>query len=284
MTDATNKISPNSEIAENDPWQLKLFRKSLKKQQKLKALVQVLGQDSNRQCLLITCGDNNGAMNWHLKNTGGVWSWADAERDSIAQISEVTGDEVAEMDKDNPVLPYSENSFDVVITIDVHEHLLKPETLNQELARLVKHGGKVIVTTPNGDEHKLVTRIKGWIGMHPADYGHYVIGYDVPQLKQQLETVALKPYADSSYSMFFTEIMELAINFIYVKVLSKRSEAKVEKGQIAPQNIGQVKSIEKTLKLYSYIYPFLLLISKLDFIDRSPRGYAVIVAAQKDEI
>jgi 2-polyprenyl-3-methyl-5-hydroxy-6-metoxy-1,4-benzoquinol methylase len=282
MTEATDKISPNSEIAENDPWQLKLFRKSLKKQQKLKALVEVLGRESNRQCLLITCGDNNGAMNWHLRKTGGDWSWADAERDSIAQISEVTGDAVAEMDKDNPILPFLENSFDVVITIDVHEHLVKPEVLNQELARLVKHGGKVIVTTPNGDEHKLVTRIKGWIGMHPEDYGHYVIGYDVPHLKQQLETVGLNPYSDSSYSKFLTEIMELAINYIYVKVLSKRSEAKVEKGQIAPQNIDQVKSIEKTLRLYSYIYPVLLLVSKLDFIDRSPRGYAVIVAAQKD--
>jgi len=282
MTEATNKISPNSKIAENDPWQLKLFRKSLKKQQKLKALLEVLGQESKRKCLLITCGDNNGAMNWHLKKTGGMWNWADAERDSIAQISEVTGDEVAEMDKDNPVLPFSANSFDVVVTIDVHEHLSNPELLNQELARLVKDGGKVIVTTPNGDKHKLVTRIKGWIGMHPEDYGHYVIGYDVPQLKQQLETVDFTPYADTSYSKFFTEIMELAINFIYVKVLSKRSEAKVEKGQIAPQNIGQVKSIEKTLKLYSFIYPVLLLISKLDFIDRSPRGYAVIVAAQKD--
>ena len=282
MTDTANKISQNMKIAENEPWQLKLFRKSLKKQQKLKALVEILGQESNRQCLLITCGDNNGAMNWHLKKTGGEWGWADAEQDSIVQISEITGDDVAVMNKEHPVLPFLENSFDVVITIDVHEHLSKPELLNQELARLVKHGGKVIVTTPNGDEHKLVTRIKGWIGMHPEDYGHYVIGYDVPQLQQQLETVALDPYAETSYSKFFTEIMELAINFIYVKVLSKRSEAKVEKGQIAPQNIGQVKSIEKTLKLYSYIYPILFLVSKMDLIDRSPRGYAVIVAAQKD--
>jgi hypothetical protein len=56
----------------------------------------------------------------------------------------------------------------------------------------------------------------------------------------------------------------------------------VEKGQIAPQNLGQVKSVEKTLKLYSFLYPFFLAISKLDFLDRSPRGYAVIVAAKKD--
>jgi hypothetical protein len=77
-------------------------------------------------------------------------------------------------------------------------------------------------------------------------------------------------------------MLELTINFAYVKILSKRSKTKVEKGQIAPQNLGQVKSVEKTLKLYSFLYPFFLAISKLDFLDRSPRGYAVIVAAKKD--
>ena len=279
---ATNKISADPGIEEKEPWQLKLFRKSLKKQQKLKALEKILGKNSDRLCLLITCGDNNGAMNWHLRNTGGEWSWADAEKDSIAQISEVTGDDVAEMDKDNPSLPFPDNTFDVIITIDVHEHLLKPELVNRELARLVKPGGRVIVTTPNGDEKKLVTRIKLAIGMRPEDYGHYVIGYDVPQLNEQLENVQLNPSQYTSYSRFFTEMLELVINFVYVKILSKRSQAKVEKGQIAPQNFGQVKSVEKTLKLYSFLYPVFLAISKLDFLDRSPRGYAVIVAAKKD--
>jgi 2-polyprenyl-3-methyl-5-hydroxy-6-metoxy-1,4-benzoquinol methylase len=279
---ATNNISADSNSAEKEPWQLKLFRKSLKKQQKLKALEKVLGQNPDQNCLLITCGDNNGAMNWHLRNTGGSWNWADAEKDSIAQISEVTGDDVVEMDKDNPALPFPDDMFDVIITIDVHEHLLKPALVNQELERLVKPGGRVIVTTPNGDTGKLVTKIKHSIGMRPEDYGHYVVGYDVPQLNAQLEDVNLTPYQDASYSRFFTEMLELVINFAYVKILSKRSQAKVEKGQIAPQNLGQVKSVEKTLKLYSLLYPFLLVISKLDFLDRSPQGYAVIVAARKD--
>lgn len=265
-----------------EPWQLKLFRKSLKKQQKLKTLLEMLGDVSGQTCLLITCGDNNGAMNWHFKQHGGVWSWADAEHDSITQINQMTGDPVAEMDKDNPALPYGDNSFDVVMTIDVHEHLHNPPLVNEELARLVKPGGRVIVTTPNGDAKKLAVRIKLLIGMCPEDYGHVVIGYDVPELEKQLQQVGLKPYADSSYARFFTESMELMINFAYVKVLSKRSQAKVEKGQIAPQNIDQVKSVGKTLKLYSLIYPIFFLVSKLDFLDLSKRGYAVVVAARKD--
>jgi SAM-dependent methyltransferase len=258
-----------------------LFRKSLKKQQKLKTLLEILGDVGGQKCFLLTCGDNNGAMNWHFKQHGGSWSWADAEQESIAQISQLTGDPVAEMNKDNPALPFGDQAFDVVMTIDVHEHLQNPQAVNQELARVTKPGGRVIVTTPNGDTKKLAVRIKLLIGMRPEDYGHVVIGYDVPDLENQLRLVGLKPYANGSYARFFTELMELVINFAYVKVLSKRSQAKVEKGQIAPQNVDQVKSVGKTIKLYSLLYPFFLLVSKLDFLDLSKRGYAVVVAARK---
>jgi SAM-dependent methyltransferase len=231
--------------------------------------------------LLVTCGDNNGALNWHFKQHGGFWSWVDAEHDSITQIGSVTGDRVVEMDKENPVLQFNDDNFDVVMTIDVHEHLKDPSLLNNELARVTKSGGRVIVTVPNGDEKKLGVRIKHLIGMRPEDYGHYVVGYDAPALEGQMVSAGLKPYRRESYARFFTEMLELAINFMYVKFLSKRSEAKVEKGQIAPQNIDQVRSVEKTLRIYSLLYPVLLVLSKLDFLDLSPRGYAVIVAARK---
>ena len=265
----------------NESWQLQLFKRSLKKQQKVRALFAVVGDTKGKKCLLVTCGDNNGAMNWHFREHGGEWSWADTDPDSILQISEVTGEDVVNLDKDNPHLPFEDHSFDLLITIDVHEHLEKPGFLNEELSRLVSADGRVVVTTPNGDEKKLATRIKSFIGMRPEDYGHYVIGYDVPQLEAQLEGVGLEPVEEASYSRFFTEMLELAINFAYVKVLSPRSEARVEKGQITPKTNSQVKSVEKTINLYKFLYPIFLLISKLDFLDRSKRGYAVIVAARK---
>jgi SAM-dependent methyltransferase len=271
----------SARVSSEEPWQLRLFRRSLKKQQKLVALLKVLGGCEGQRCLLVTCGDNNGALNWHFKQHGGSWSWADAEHDSIQQIGGLTGDAVSAMDKQNPILPFGEGAFDTVITIDVHEHLRDPNLLNRELARITRGGGRVIVTTPNGDEKKLAVRIKHLIGMRPEDYGHFVVGYEVPQLEAQLRESGLKPYASGSYARFFTEILELAINFVYVKFLSRRSNARVEKGQIAPQNLDQVKSIEKTLRIYSILYPVFLILSKLDFLDFSPHGYAVIVAARK---
>ena len=275
-------VKPGETPSQDQPWQVKIGRHSLKKQQKLVALLGVIGKVDGQKCLLITCGDNNGALNWHFKQHGGAWSGADAEQDSLEQIGQVTGDPVAQMDKDQPILPFPEDSFDLVMTIDIHEHLKNPQALNCELFRLAKPGGQVVVTSPNGNRKKLATRIKQLVGMRPEVYGHVVIGYDVPDLETQLKAVGLRPFAQASYARFFTEMLELVINFAYVRVLSRRSQAALEKGQIAPQNQDQVKSVEKTLKLYSLLYPVFLIISKLDVLDVSGRGYAVIVSARKN--
>jgi ubiquinone/menaquinone biosynthesis C-methylase UbiE len=265
----------------SEPWQLKIFRRSLKKQQKRTALLRMLDDVRGQACLLITCGDNNGALNWHFKQHGGNWTWADAEHESTQQISILTGDPVLTMDKDKPLLPVADNQFDVVMTIDVHEHLREVNQLNRELARIVKRNGRVIVTTPGGEPGKLANRLKHWLGMRTQDYGHVVDGYAIHEHQAQLREVGLIPVASSSYSRFFTELAELMINFAYVKVLAKKSKAKVEQGQIAPQNQDQLKSVEKSYKMYSRIYPLLWAFSMLDNLIRSRQGYAVIVAARK---
>ena len=60
--------------SESTPWQLRMFSKTLKKQQRLRQLRDLLGQPGQHErCLLVTCGDNNGAMNWHLRALGGHW-------------------------------------------------------------------------------------------------------------------------------------------------------------------------------------------------------------------
>jgi SAM-dependent methyltransferase len=265
----------------NIPWQLRMFKKTLKKKLRLRALKRHLGHISeNDKCLLVTCGDNNGAMNFYLKEIGGMWSWADLEARSIQEMSELLGERVLHVPENH--LPFPENKFDCVIAIDVHEHLEDPNPFTRELWRVTKQGGKIIVTVPNGDETKLATRIKNFIGMTKEKYGHVREGYDIPALKKLLSTNGIQPYAESSFSRFFTEILELSINFLYVIVLTKRSETKVEEGTIAPSTENQLKSIEKTYQMYSLIYPFFWLISKMDVIFFGSRGYAVIVEGKKE--
>lgn len=45
-------------------------------------------------------------------------------------------------------LPFKNNFFDVVIATEIIEHLSRPQLMLQEIKRVLKPGGKIIITTP----------------------------------------------------------------------------------------------------------------------------------------
>ncbi len=264
-------------MATEVPWQLKMFRRSLKKKMKVAALARHLPALAGQKCLLVTCGDNNGAINYQLRALGGAWNWADFEPQGIPGMAEFLGEPVLQLDKGTGALPFADGRFDVVVSIDVHEHLDDPMPVTRELARVTRPGGMVIVTTPNGNERKLAVRIKKAIGMDAKAYGHCRVGFDVPDLRRLTEAAGLTFRRSSSYSRFFTEMLELAINFLYVKVLARKSRVRVEEGTIAPVSQDQLRAVGKSYRLYSLLYPAFWLVSRLDYLIAFTRGYAVVV-------
>ena len=270
--------APDSDAADT-PWQLKMFSKTLKKQQKLALLLRQIGDVRDKRCLLITNGDNNGALNHHFREHGGDWSWVENEPDHIAEMEMLLGEPVTLGSASR--IPAADSAFDVVVSIDVHEHLDDCAPFNQELFRVVRPAGVVVITTPNGDSWKPVNLVKRLVGMGPEKYGHKVIGYNLAEQGRMLREVGLQPFARGSYSGFFTEMLELAINFAYVEVLSKRGEHEVKEGTIAPATREQLRSVERQYRLYSIAYPLLLAISKLDLLLFFTTGYAVSTVARR---
>jgi len=263
------------------PWQLKLLNKSLKKKLKLEFLKKHVQNPENCKCLLITCGDNNGAMNYRIREWGGEWTWAELEDKSIEEIAALLKEPVVKLDSSESKFPFPDSQFDLVIVIDSHEHLVDPHPFNLEIARILRKGGKLVVSVPNGDERKLAVKIKDFVGMTKEEYGHIVVGYEIPDLSRMIEKVGFKTCSSSTYSKFFTEMLELSINYAYVKVLSKKNGAKVEEGTIAPTTKEQLGSVNKSYKIYSIIYPFFYLLSKLDYLLFFKSGYAVVLEAEK---
>lgn len=265
------------------PWQLRLFRMTLKKKQKMDLLLRLLGTPAPAErLLLLTNGDNNGAMNYVFRDRGGRWTWGEFEEAPIAEMEAFLGDPVAHVSPDR--LPFEAGAFDTVVVIDVHEHLADPSPLNRELWRIIRPGGRIIVTTPNGDGSKPAVRIKNLLGMTRETYGHVRDGYTIPELRAMMSAVGFEPGADGHYSNFFTEMVELGINLAYVKVLNRKKPGGADHGHaaIAPSSAEQVRKVEKTLKLYRLIYPFTRAASSLDvLLDPFRVGYAVAVAFRK---
>ncbi|MBN2346317.1 MAG: methyltransferase domain-containing protein [Candidatus Aminicenantes bacterium] len=261
------------------PWQLKMFNRSLKKKMKVAALARHFPPLAGRRCLLVTCGDNNGAINYKIRAMGGSWTWADFEAQGIAGMEELLGETVVRLDRAAAQLPFADGEFDLAVSVDVHEHLEDPLPVTRELARVTRAGGTVILTTPNGNERKLAVRIKKAVGMDARAYGHRRTGFDLPDLRRLAEAAGLTFRRGSSYARFFTEMLELAINFMYVKVLAKKSAAPVEEGTIAPVRRDQLEAVKKSYRAYSIVYPFFWIVSRLDYLVAFTRGYAVVLEA-----
>ena len=264
----------------NPPWQIKMFQRSLKKQQKLRALSELLGETTGKKCLLVTCGDNNGALNWYFREHGGEWTWADVSGDNNDQIAELLNEPVHVLKNDDFQLP-SEH-FDCVIAIDVLEHLQQDQPFLKELKRVLKRGGKAVITVPNGDRRLLANRIKWWLGMTPDVYGHTRAGYTVAELSDAIRRSGLDPEASSGYSRFVTEMIELVINFGYVRVLAKK-RGSVPSGHIAPVSAGELKTHGIAYQIYSLVFPVVRAISLLDnLLPRRTNNAVIVTALRRD--
>lgn len=263
-------------VDEHSRWQLAMFQKSLKKRMRYRILEKLLGAIApSDRCLLVTCGDNNGAMNHHLRALGGNWSFADLEDTCLQEMRDLLQQQVDHADPAR--LPYADAAFDRIVTIDVHEHLDDPDPFSREIGRIARPGAQVICTVPNGREDKLAVRIKHAVGMTPEAYGHSRIGLTTNELKDIMQRHKIACASAITFSRLFTELLELSINFAYVKFLSKRSAAKVETGQIAPATKAQLSSVKKSYLVYSIVFPIYWLISKLDNLIRFTEGYVVVV-------
>jgi SAM-dependent methyltransferase len=262
------------------PWQLEMFDFGLKKRQKLRMLMELLGPLTIERCLLVTHGDNPGSLNYHLRAAGGRWSWAELEPDGIPHMEELLRERVHAARLDN--LPFPDCGFDRVVAVDVHEHVNDVLSLNRELARVTAAGGVVLVTTPGGNRRLPVAVLKRWVGMAEAAYGHRVQGYRTEELEEMLEAVGLEPEGRGAYSRFFTEVAELAINFVYVKVLGRRREGGGPgAGEIAPRSADDLESVGGAYRAYRRVFPLIRAFSSLDRLIPGRGGYAVGVAARK---
>jgi 2-polyprenyl-3-methyl-5-hydroxy-6-metoxy-1,4-benzoquinol methylase len=272
-------ILDTAEVNSKQPWQLRMFRRSLKKQLKLKALLPFTQPTAHSACLLITCGDNNGALNWYFRAQGGQWTWTDLQEENISQMEELLSEKVYLAGDHH--LPFEDAAFDLVVAIDVLEHLRDDQPFLTETSRILKPGGSAVVTVPNGDPRLLANKIKHAVGMRPEIYGHTRAGYSLAELSEAVQSSGFHIVNKSGYSRFFTEMIELVINFGFVFMLSKKRGQRAE-GQIAPTKASELKTHGAAYQMYSLVFPVLNLFSKLDVLLPASTNNAVIVVGQKE--
>jgi len=115
----------------------------------------------------------------------------------------------------NEKLPYTTNSFDVVISSETIEHLENPRQFIREIQRILKPGGQFILTTPSVES--IVSRLyflcTGRLAFHTnADYeisGHITV---LPSwLIERFCCEAGFAMNEKTYSSFYVPILKMRI-------------------------------------------------------------------------
>lgn len=257
----------------NQNWPVLLFSKSVLKQKKYNKITEFLGDTEYLHCLDI--GSDNGVISYLLRERSGIWKSADLDEHTVDSIRELVKHDVFQID--GLRTPFADNEFDRVVIVDFLEHVETDEKFIDELFRIIKPGGELLINVPH-IKNSLLRQFRLAIGQTDEKHGHVRPGYTVDDLTALLMG-KFKIIAHKTYSKFFSEAIDTLMTFALD--LLKRGGAKSQKGWIVT---GQdMKRYQKMFRLYSLIYPVVWLVSKLDALLLGVSGYMLIVRTRIDK-
>ena len=250
-------------------WSLELFNKSLLKQHKYRAITSMLGATDGLRCLDI--GGDNGVISYLLRQRGGNWSSADLDSNSIASIRSLVETEVYQLD--GALLPFADSTFDRVVIIDYLEHIPDDWRLVEELHRVLKSDGILLINVPHWKEG-LLRKLQYRLGQTDEKHGHVRPGYTLASLRTLLGS-RFEIEAAPTYSKFFAELTDSLIVFAMSRL--KGSSTSKKGLVVTQQDMGKYKS---AFRAYSLVYPVFRAAALFDQLMVFSSGYKLIVKAR----
>lgn len=256
-------------------WGLALFNKSVLKQAKFRQIVARLDDPTGRRGLDI--GADNGVISYLLRQRGGHWHSADLDERTVRSIQQLVGSDVHQID--GGVTPFEDGAFDQVVIVDFLEHIPDDRRFAQELARITKPGGKVIINVPHLKPGSMVNRLRHAIGLTDEWHGHLRPGYNLEGLRQLLGPAFLIEES-ATYSGAFSELIDTALNGLYRKMQRRHNaDSPSSKGTVITG--GDMRKHRKQFVLLSALYPLIWGVAKLDVLLFFTPGYKLILSARR---
>ena len=256
-------------------WQRELFRYSFMKREKASLLLKRLSfLDPSRRVVDLGC--RQGVVSLALREgSEGMWVFADVDPRPLGEARKVLGDRVVLVGES---LPFPDGSFDVVLCLDLLEHVADDRLLIAEVARILKPSGRAYLSTPRSGGF-LFPRLRGLFGLTPEVYGHVREGYSLEELRTLSQDVGLKVLYQGTYARFFTEAVETVLNILFH--LKNRGGSRDRTGKISPSDEGGWRGDSLLNRLYRALYPLLRAVTLLDRLIPS-RGHATFLEVTKD--
>lgn len=189
-------------------WSILLFSKSVLKQKKFRKITEFLGETSDLHCLDL--GADNGVISYLLRERGGSWKSADLDEQTVCSIRQLVKKDVFQIN--GIYTTFNDNEFDRVVIVDLLEHIEKEGEFLDELFRIIKPGGELLINVPH-IKNSFLRKLRLAIGQTDEKHGHLRPGYTVEQLTGLLKDKFIIT-THKSYSKFFSEFIDTLINFV----------------------------------------------------------------------
>ena len=268
MTDAAVQLPDLVAFRET---QLALFDASVLKQAKWRAIASAVGDTASLEALDL--GSDNGVISWLLRRRGGRWTSADLTDETVAAISAMTGEAAHRLD--DAALPFPDASFDLVIVIDLLEHVQDDRRLMHEISRCLRPGGRAVLHVPTTKRWGLLPPVRHALGLTDAWHGHLHSGYDRRALLR-LTPPDLRLVSLRTYSRFFSHLLDTALNLAFLRRSGGRARSTAKGVVVTGHDIdrGGLRTLRRA-------YPILRAFAALDVLLPWTRGYMTVVQLLK---
>ncbi|MFQ3567070.1 MAG: class I SAM-dependent methyltransferase [Aggregatilineales bacterium] len=237
------------------------------KQQKYEAITMMLDVSGEMRCLDI--GGDNGVISYLLRQRGGRWSSVDVD---VESIRELVGTEAYAID--GAELPFADATFDRVVVVDYLEHVTDERRLIEELRRVLKPDGVLLINVPYWERDGLLRRIQKMLGQTDEKHGHLRPGYSLVSLERALGD-DFEILAAHRYSGFCTELVDTMIVFAMSLL---KGESKSQKGLVVTgQDMAKYRS---AFRAYSLVYPIFRIAALIDHLLLKNISYKLLAKAR----
>lgn len=174
-------------------WQEKLFKRSVRRQMRLRKIKQFVGNTTGQHCLEITAGD--GIISAQLRESGGTWTSLVQHAEAQTALSYFVNGDINVLQGAKIAEP--DGKFDTVVIVDALERLRDDYAFIRECHRVLKSDGRLVVNAARKMVCLGVCPLRSALGMSWRSKGLERPGYTSGEFFEVLKDGFDVPETDS---------------------------------------------------------------------------------------
>ena len=227
-----------------------------------------------RHLCCLDLGSDNGVISYLIRQNGGQWHSADIDKRAVEMIRDAVIENVY-LIEDNK-LPFDKAFFDLVVIVDLLEHIENDLQFTREISRVLKDGGTLIINVPYLKKRSFIRWLRRLVGLTDELHGHVRAGYLLDELSQLIPEYSFE--GGETYSRGFTELIDIVVSLI---VADKNNKASISRKKIIGEE--DLAKHKRLFYLYSLFYPVMWFISKLDVFLFFLSGHRMVARFNKHQ-